>query len=70
MKMQEDSVIQAEKGLEIAESRYRSGAGTQLEVLNAQLVLVQSRTGIALAKRDRAQSLILLEFAVGTLGGQ
>ena len=70
MKVQEESVIQAEKGLEIAESRYRSGAGTQLEVLNAQLVLVQSRTGIALAKRDRAQSLILLELAVGTLGGQ
>ena len=66
--MKEESVIQAEKGLEIAESRYRSGAGTQLEVLNAQLALVQSRTGLALAKRDRALSLILLERAVGTLG--
>ena len=68
IKMKEESVIQAEKGLEIAESRYRSGAGTQLEVLNAQLALVQSRTGFALAKRDRALSLILLERAVGTLG--
>ena len=70
MKMQEESVIQAKKGLEVAESRYRTGAGTQLEVLNAQLALVQSRTGIALAKRDRALSLILLERAVGTLGHQ
>ena len=70
MKMQEESVIQAENGLEIAESRYQSGAGTQLEVLNAQLALVQSRTGIALAKRDRALSLILLERAVGILGEQ
>ena len=68
MRMQEESVIQAEKGLEIAESRYKTGAGTQLEVLNAQLVLVQSHTGIALARRDRALSLILLERAVGTLG--
>ena len=68
IKMKEESVIQAEKGLEIAESRYRSGAGTQLEVQNAQLALVQSRTGFALAKRDRALSLILLERAVGTLG--
>ena len=70
MNMQEESVIQAKKGLEVAESRYRTGAGTQLEVLNAQLAIVQSRTGIALAKRDRALSLILLERAVGTLGHQ
>ena len=68
MTMQEESVKQAEKGLEIAESRYKTGAGTQLEVLNAQLVLVQSHTGIALARRDRALSLIFLERAVGTLG--
>ncbi len=65
---QEETVLQAEKGLEVAESRYRTGAGTQLEILNAQLALFQSRTGIALAKRDRALSLVLLERAVGVLG--
>lgn len=70
MKLQEEAVIQSEKGLEIAESRYKTGAGTQLEALNAQLALVQSRTGLALAKRDRALSLVLLERAVGVLGNQ
>ena len=68
MATQEETVLQAEKGLEVAESRYRTGAGTQLEILNAQLALSQSRTGIALAKRDRALSLVLLERAVGVLG--
>ncbi len=64
---QQDAVAQAEKGLDIAESRFKTGAGTQLEVLNAQLALVESRTGLALARRDRAMSLVLLERAVGVL---
>lgn len=67
MAAQEDAVAQSEKGLEVAESRFKTGAGTQLEVLNAQLALVESRTGLALARRDRAMSLVLLERAVGVL---
>lgn len=67
MSAQEDAVAQAEKGLEVAESRFKTGAGTQLEVLNAQLALVESRTGLARARRDRAMSLLLLERAVGVL---
>jgi outer membrane protein TolC len=63
-----DAVQQAEKGLQIAESRYGRGVGTQLEILDAQLRLVQSQTENATARRDRALALMRLEWAVGILG--
>ena len=64
---QSEAVRQAEKGLEVAQSRYRNGAGTQLEVLDAHVALVDSRTGLALARRERALSLMMLESSVGIL---
>ena len=67
-KAQEAAVSQAEKGLQVAESRYASGAGTQLEILDAQLTLVGARTEWATASRDRALGLTRLELAVGLLG--
>ena len=63
-----DAVLQAEKGMQIAESRYTSGVGTQLEILDAQLALVQARTISATARRDRALALMRLERSVGVLG--
>ena len=62
------AVSQAEKGLQVAESRYASGAGTQLEILDAQLTLIGARTEWATARRDRALGLTRLELAVGLLG--
>ena len=62
------TVEQAEEGLQIAESRYKSGAGTQLEILDAQLVLGEAEIGHATARRDRALALVALERAVGILG--
>lgn len=61
-------VTQAEKGLQVAESRYASGVGTQLEILDAQLTLVQVRTKLATTRRDRALALVALERSVGVLG--
>lgn len=58
-------VSQAEKGERIAWSRYGNGFGTQLEVLDAQLVLMRSRSNFARAQRDRAVSLVMIEKAVG-----
>jgi outer membrane protein TolC len=63
-----DAVLRAQKGLQIAESRYVSGAGTQLEILDAQLALVQTRTENAMARRDRGLALMRLERSVGILG--
>ena len=62
------TVGQAARGLEIAESRYGSGAGTQLEILDAQLTLVEAETELAKARRDRAVSIVKLELSVGVLG--
>jgi len=62
------TVAQAERGLGIAESRYTAGAGTQLEVFDAQLLLVQAQTEYATAQRDRALALVRLEQATGVLG--
>jgi outer membrane protein len=62
---QEQIVTQAEKGERIARSRYGNGFGTQLEVMDAQLILSRSKSEFARAKRDRAVSLVMLERAVG-----
>ncbi len=64
----QNAVLQAEKGLEVAESRYASGVGTQLENMDAQLALVEARTQSAVARRDKALALMRLEQTVGILG--
>ena len=63
-----DAVLQAEKGREVAELRYVSGVGTQLENLDAQLALVEARTQSAVSRRDKALALMRLEQTVGVLG--
>lgn len=50
---QRETVSQAERGLEIANVRYESGVGTQLEVLDAQLDLITARTQAETARHDR-----------------
>jgi outer membrane protein TolC len=57
----------AQRGLSLAQSRYVAGAGTQLEVLDAQLMLRQSETDLATAEHDRAVALVRLEQAAGFL---
>ncbi|MCC7261887.1 MAG: TolC family protein [Candidatus Latescibacteria bacterium] len=61
-------VDQAEKGLQVAEARYASGVGTQLEILDAHLLLLQAQTNQLAARRDQALALVRLERAVGVLG--
>ena len=62
------TVEQATKGLQVGESRYWTGLGTQLEILDAQVVLAEAETALATARRDRARALVALERAVGVLG--
>ena len=61
-------MAQAQEGLAVARSRYANGSATQLEVTDAQLVLIQAQTGYATARKERAQALVRLERAVGVLG--
>ena len=44
------TIAQAEEGLKIANLRFESGVGTQLEVLSAQAALTQARNSLAQAK--------------------
>lgn len=50
---QGETVAQAERGLDIANLRYESGVGTQLEVLGAQLDLTTARIQAEMARHDR-----------------
>lgn len=50
LEIQGVTIAQAEEGLSIANLRYESGIGTQLEVLSAQTALTQARNSLALAK--------------------
>ncbi len=48
--IQAETIAQAEEGLRIAGLRYRSGVGTQLEVLDAQAALTAARSALAEAE--------------------
>ena len=66
LRAQQETVGQAQKGLDIAEVRYRTGVGTQLETLDAQQVLTQARTNYAQGLNDYVVSVAGLEKAIGT----
>ena len=52
IKAQEKSIEQAEKALKIAQSRYKNGVGTQLEILDTQNSLTQTRVNYEKAIYD------------------
>ncbi len=65
---QELTVGEAQRGVEIARSRYANGLGTQLELLDAELVLLRAEVAFAQERRGRAAALVGLEMAVGVVG--
>ena len=52
MESQKETIEQAEEGLRIANLRYESGVGTQLEVLSAQTALTDARNNLSKAIYD------------------
>lgn len=58
----------ARRGLEIAESRYANGVGTQIEIIDGQLTLQRTEAELARTKRDLAVALVHLELNAGILG--
>jgi outer membrane protein TolC len=50
LEIQEETIQQAEEGFKIANLRYESGVGTQLEVLSAQAALTEARHAMSQAK--------------------
>ncbi len=53
LEAQKETVTQAEQGVQIADVRYESGVGTQLEVLDAQMELTTARIYRETARHDR-----------------
>ncbi len=62
---QDKAVAQAEKGYEIAKSRYSNGLGTQLEVNDAELALTQSKVNYIQAVYDYNTAVAELEQLIG-----
>jgi outer membrane protein len=62
---QEKSISQAEKALAIAQTRYKSGVGTQLELLDTQAALTRTQTNYAQAVYDFLIAKAEWERAVG-----
>lgn len=59
------TVVQAQRTLELAELRFRSGLATQLDISSARLLLQQSRVNEAQALYDYLNTLARLERASG-----
>lgn len=65
MAAQGETVAEAERGLAIANTRYESGVGTQLEVLDAQVALATARVFAATALHDRRVARVRWRLAMG-----
>jgi outer membrane protein len=61
-----DNVRTAERSLEIAQARYNAGAGTQVDVLDAQSALTQARGQYVNALRDHSVARSRLIRATGS----
>mgnify|MGYP000968912946 CR=1 FL=1 len=66
MSGQEKNIEQAQKAVRIAQTRFQSGVGTQLELLDAQVAMTRSQTNYAQALYDYLVSKTEWEFATGT----
>lgn len=63
----ERAVEQAAENLEVARNRYRAGAGTNTEVLDAEALRTQSLSNLDNARFDAAAALLRLQRAVGAI---
>ena len=63
----EGAVAQAEENLRVARDRYRSGEGTNTEVLDAEALLALSAANVADARYDAALAGFRLARALGSL---
>lgn len=63
---QEKSLLQAERALKIAQSRYKNGVGTQLELIDTQAALTMAKTNYAQAIYDYLIARSDWEYAVSS----
>ena len=65
LEAQREAVAEAERGLAIANRRYESGVGTQLEVLDAQVALSTAQVFAETARHDRRVARVQWRRAMG-----
>ncbi len=63
---QEKNIEQAKRAVSIAETRFKSGVGTQLELLDAQVAMTLAQTNYAQAIYDYLVAKADWEYAVGS----
>jgi outer membrane protein TolC len=62
---QEKTIEQAEKAVKIAQTRYKNGVGTQLELLDTQVAMTRAQTNYAQAIYDYLIARAEWQYAVG-----
>jgi len=62
---QEKNIAQAEKAVRIAQTRFTSGVGTQLELLDSQVAMTRAQTNYAMAIYDYLIAKAEWHYAVG-----
>lgn len=67
IELQKMNLMRAEESLEIASKRYKVGVGTNLDVLNAQTVLKQTRIALMQAEYQYKQHLFTILHRTGRL---
>ncbi len=65
LSVQKETIDQADEGLRIANLRYQTGIGTQLEILSAQTALTDARTNLARAVYNFRLAKSALKKAIG-----
>lgn len=64
---QEKNIEQAQKAVHIAQTRFKSGVGTQLELLDAQVAMTRAQTNYAQAIYDYLMARADWQYAVGMI---
>ncbi len=63
-----ENLLSAQEDLRLAQERYRVGAGTLLDIINAQFNLTRARSTFISAKYDSMIAYAQLQAVMGTLG--
>ncbi len=63
--MQKKSVIQSEETMKLAESGYKAGVTSSLEVVDANMAAVQAKNSYTIAKNQYNLAVAQLEKAIG-----
>ncbi len=63
---QKKNIDEAQKAVQIAQTRFKSGVGTQLELLDAQVAMTRAQTNYAQAIYDYLVAKAEWEYAVGS----